>query len=282
MISPIFRFPQKTDKMESQMQKIRRYGKAPFAVAVIHGGPGAPGEMAPVASVISSSAGVLEPLQSADTIEGQIEELESAAFEHGHPPLTLVGWSWGAWLGFLFASSHPTLVRKLVLIASGPFEEKDAQTIMKTRLNRLSAKDRVLALFLIDALEDPSMEDKDAHLMRLGELMSRADSFDPMPFERHTLGCRYDIYRKVWEQASELRRSGALVESGKKIRCPVVAIHGDFDPHPAEGVRRPLSRILKDFRFVSMEKCGHTPWIERQSKDRFYEVLIQELGSPVR
>ena len=30
---------------------------------------------------------------------------------------------------------------------------------------------------------------------------------------------------------------------GRKIKCPVVAIHGDYDPHLAEGVREPLSRV---------------------------------------
>ncbi len=54
------------------MKNLRKYGKAPFKVAVIHGGPGAPGEMAPVARELSSVSGVLEPLQTATTIEGQI------------------------------------------------------------------------------------------------------------------------------------------------------------------------------------------------------------------
>ena len=31
------------------MKNLKVYGNAPFNVAVIHGGPGAPGEMAPVA-----------------------------------------------------------------------------------------------------------------------------------------------------------------------------------------------------------------------------------------
>ena len=30
------------------MKNLRKYEKSPFNVAVIHGGPGAPGEMAPV------------------------------------------------------------------------------------------------------------------------------------------------------------------------------------------------------------------------------------------
>ena len=57
----------------------------------------------------------------------------------------------------------------------------------------------------------------------------------------------------------------------------MVAIHGDFDPHPAEGIRGPLDRILKDFRFILLGKCGHTPWIERMAKGIFYETLRKEL-----
>lgn len=43
------------------MNNLRKYGSEPFTVAVIHGGPGAAGEMAPVAKEISAYRGVLEP-----------------------------------------------------------------------------------------------------------------------------------------------------------------------------------------------------------------------------
>jgi pimeloyl-ACP methyl ester carboxylesterase len=74
-----------------------------------------------------------------------------------------------------------------------------------------------------------------------------------------------------------LRRSGKLLEMGKEITVPVVAIHGDYDSHPAEGVEKPLSAILKDFHFILLEKCGHKPWIERQARERFYTILEGEL-----
>jgi len=63
----------------------------------------------------------------------------------------------------------------------------------------------------------------------------------------------------------------------KAIRCPVVAIHGDWDPHPAEGVNDPLTKVLPDFRFVLLEKCGHRPWIERNAAETFYKVLVEEI-----
>ena len=261
------------------MKNLRKYGNKPFRVAVIHGGPGAPGEMAPVARELSSVVGVLEPLQTAATLEGQVRELKAVLAKHAALPVTLVGFSWGALLSFIFAARHPSFVRKLILIGSAPYEEKYALNITQTRLSRLSAEEREQALSLMQSLNDPAIQDKNTPLARLGKLLSRADSYDPLPYNDEILECRYDVYRGVWEQASELRSSGKLLELGKKIRCPVVAMYGDYDPHPAEGVVEPLSRTLKDFRFVLLEKCGHRPWLERSARDRFYNILKQELVS---
>jgi pimeloyl-ACP methyl ester carboxylesterase len=266
-------------KLDTNMQNLRKYGNKPFRVAVIHGGPGAPGEMAPVARELSSVTGVLEPLQTAATLEGQVRELKAVLEKHATLPVTLIGFSWGALLSFIFAARHPSFVRKLILIGSAPYQEKYAVDITQTRLSRLSGQEGEQALSLMQTLNDPSIADKNTPLARLGKLLSGADSYDPLPYDDEILECRYDIYQGVWERASELRSSGKLLKLGKKIRCPVVAIHGDYDPHPAEGVVEPLSRILQDFRFILLEKCGHRPWLERSARDRFYSILKQELIS---
>jgi len=261
------------------MVNLRKYGNKPFPVAVIHGGPGAPGEMAPVARELSSVTGVLEPLQTAATLEGQVQELKAVLEKHAAFPVTLIGFSWGALLSFIFAARHPSFVSKLILISSAPYEEKYAVNITQTRLSRLSAEERKQALSLMETLNDPSVADKNTPLARLGELLCRADSYDPLPSNDDILECQYDVYQGVWEQAAQLRSSGKLLDLGRKIKCPVVAIHGDYDPHPSEGVVEPLSRILKDFRFILLEKCGHRPWLERNARDRFYNILKQELAS---
>ena len=64
------------------------------------------------------------------------------------------------------------------------------------------------------------------------------------------------------------------------VKCPVVALHGDYDPHPAEGVEAPLSERLDDFRFCLLQNCGHKPWIERGARAEFYRVLGRELLEP--
>ncbi len=260
------------------MKNLRIYGNKPFSVAVIHGGPGAPGEMAPVAREISSITGVLEPLQTASSLEGQVQELHAVLKENGGLPVTLIGWSWGAMLGFIFTAKYPAFVRKLILVGSGSYEEKYAADIMITRLNRMGEEKRAELFSLLEILDNPKVEDKNTHMARFGEIIARADSYDPLPYKSELLEYQYDINQNVWRQASELRSSGKLLGLGKEIRCPVVAIHGDYDPHPAGGVREPLSRVLKDFRFILLEKCGHEPWIERAARDEFYKILKEELG----
>jgi pimeloyl-ACP methyl ester carboxylesterase len=259
------------------MKNLRKYGNAPFKVAVIHGGPGAPGEMAPVARELSSAKGVLEPIQTASTIKEQIEELRDVLAKNGDLPVTLIGWSWGAWLSFIFAAQYAQFINKLILIGSGSFEEKYTLKIMDDRLSRLSTEEKAEALSLMESLIDPAIGDKNASLARFGKLISRADSYDPLPHKNEGLECQYDVYQNVGEQGQKLRSSGKLLEYGKKIQCPVVAIHGDYDPHPYEGVKRPLSRILKDFRLILLENCGHQPWIERSAKVRFYNILKSEI-----
>jgi len=66
---------------------------------------------------------------------------------------------------------------------------------------------------------------------------------------------------------------------GRRIACPVVAIHGDHDPHPREGIEVPLAGVLDNFRLVTLERCGHKPWYERQSRESFFAILEGELAA---
>ncbi|MFC2034638.1 alpha/beta fold hydrolase [Chloroflexota bacterium] len=259
------------------MDKLRKYGSVPFNVAVIHGGPGVPGEMALVAQELCSVSGIIEPLQTAITCEGQVQELETVLKENGDTPITLIGHSWGAMLSFIFTARYPSLVKKLILVGSGVYEDKYAENIEVTRLTRLSEGERVEAILLIETLNAPSIEDKNTPMARLGKLWIKADLCQPLTLNSNALEVQYDINKSVWAGASRLRSSGQLLELGRKITCPVIAIHGDYDPHPAEGVKDPLFSILDDFRFILLEKCGHYPWMEWNARDRFYAILKNEI-----
>jgi pimeloyl-ACP methyl ester carboxylesterase len=263
------------------MTNLRRYGQAPFGVAVIHGGPGAVGEMAPVARELGMDRAVLEPIQTATSLAAQVEELRTVLEEHGELPVTLIGFSWGAWLSFIVAAHHPAIVKKLILVGSGPFEEKYVARLRETRMSRLRPEERTEFDVILQWLSDPATGDKANRLARLGALCSKTEQYDPVeeePTEGDSVGFQGEIFQSVWTEAAEMRRSGSLSGLAKQIQCPVVAIHGDYDPHPAAGVQEPLSQTLDNFRFILLTRCGHKPWIERQARSEFYAALKGELS----
>lgn len=263
------------------MVNIRIHGNPPYTIAAVHGGPGAAGEMAPVAQRLSANTGVLEPLQTAGTVEGQIAELHDIIVDYSPDPIILAGFSWGAWLSFMVAARYPNLVRRLILISSGPFEEKYAGGIMHTRLSRLKGKEQREALALINTLHSPATSGKDSSLARLGSLLFKADSYDPLAHGPDAVKADYSIHRKVWEEAWNLRKSGRLFTMAAGIRCPVIAIHGDYDPHPTSGVREPLTAAIKEFTFILLSKCGHYPWLEKEACAEFYRVLGHQCGTGI-
>jgi len=260
------------------MENPRKYGNAPYDVAVVHGGPGAPGEMAPVARELAREHGVLEPLQTQASLAGQLVELGTLMENNGSLPLTLIGYSWGAILSFMFTAENPSAVKKLIMVSSGVFSEEYVERIKTNRQRRLSERERAHMEELFGSLNDPGVKDKDTPFAELGELIAKADAYDPLPYDNDIIAFQHDIFMAVWADAEAVRARGELMEAGRRITCPVVAIHGDFDPHPWEGISVPLTEVLHDFKFVLLDKCGHHPWYEKYARDEFFETLARELS----
>jgi pimeloyl-ACP methyl ester carboxylesterase len=236
--------------------------------------------MAPVARRLSRDHGVLEPLQTARSVAGQIEELRDALSRRCQTQAVLIGYSWGAWLSLLLAACYPELCGKLILVSTPPLIETSAAQLRTSRLDRLDDAEKAEYAAAIAALADPMVPDSDQWLERLGRLAAKADAYAPVDRTDAPGGIRVsaEIYRAVWQEASEMRRSGELLRRARMVRCPVVAIHGDADSSPAAGVAEPLSAALEEFRFTVLDRCGHTPWLERYATDEFYSTLLAEIA----
>jgi pimeloyl-ACP methyl ester carboxylesterase len=260
------------------MENLRSYGGEPYDMVLVHGGPGAPGSLAPIAKRLSISFGILEPLILSHSVKDQVKDLHSVMMKYSEKPLFLIGHSWGAWLCFLYAAKFPELVKKVIMIGAPPFEEKYAGLVHENRLSRLTAEEKNEFNSAIRELDNSSGQEV-ALSDRLTRLLTKTDIFEVLPGETLDRGFYPLVYKSVWTEASGLRSSGSLKEYGKYIRCRVVAIHGDHDPHPAEGVNIPLSEYLEDFQFNLIEKCGHYPWKEKWGRDILYKILYKEMGT---
>ncbi|MCH9633030.1 MAG: hypothetical protein S4CHLAM6_13810 [Chlamydiae bacterium] len=256
----------------------REYGPPPYQAILLHGGPGAYGEMQPVAQHLSDEFSLLEPRQTKTSINGLVEELKDLIQDKTTPPVTLVGWSWGAWLGFIFAAKHPTLVKKLVLVSSGPFEDSYAEQIMQTRMSRLSEMERKGLNLFFKQLQNSSDESPIFTYQDVEQIFSKSDQYDPFLNTSDNIEVTSNLhFQKISEEAFQLRKEGLLLKLSSDIQCPVTVIHGDYDPHPFEGVKKPLQERLQDVSFILLENCGHKPWHEKQARDIFFTALREEL-----
>jgi len=262
------------------VKNVRFYGEKPYEVAVVHGGPGAPGSVAAIARVLSEDVGVIEPLQTEKTISNQLTELDEVVRTSCMMPITLVGHSWGAWLVFLYAAKHPKLVKKIILVGSSPFEMKYVKQIDKNRRNHLTEIEGEEYDLILKKMSTAHKAFNNGILERLGKLVAKSDNYYTFSIPTDEVDClKADdkIYRSIWNEAAAMRESGELLEQSSFITCPVVAIHGDYDPHPADGVSHPLGVRLSNFTFYLLEKCGHSPWKEKYATKRFYEILREEM-----
>lgn len=218
----------------------------------------------------------MEPLQREDSLEGQVQELRQTLQQCTGKPVTLIGFSWGALLSYIVTARYPELVEKLILVGSPPLEEKDSYGIVETRLARLPEDERKLLESSWNQVRDPNCCDKETLLKDTLKLLSKADGYDiVLPDELPSFDCQ--IFNKVWPEVEKMRSSGELLKLRECIRCPLVVIHGEYDPHPLESLKKAFDGFVEKYKLIPLKKCGHRPWIEHFAKDAFYNAIENEL-----
>lgn len=260
-------------------QQFRKYGNPPYNVVLVHGGPGAVGEMAEVAKELSNEFGVIETFHRTESIHGQINELNTAIESETKQPVYLIGFSWGAWLSILYTADHQTTVKKLILIGCGPLEAKYAAAIYKTRLSRLDASERVRFKSMLNSLERQVVKNLSVLFNELSQFILRTDCYNPVKNSNEDEDILPEVFISIWKEAEVLRENGTLLNTLNKIKIPIHVIHGDYDPHPVEGVIKPLQKLKGDFEHTILKYCGHKPWIESKARSRFYDLLSKYLST---
>lgn len=255
------------------MENIRYHGKQPYQAAVIHGGPGGIGSANGLARGLASHIGVLEPLQGQYSIRALIDELHSQLGQYGS--LTLIGHSWGAWLGVLYAVEYPELVKRLIIVGCGALDEKYLPIMNSRRLAHLTEVEKSEYLSLVEALKT-THSDNNEKLRRLGCLAEKADVYSPLTVEESPGIFDGEMYRQVWNEAAAMRRAGQLLANFGKLKIPLTVIHGEYDTTPPESIIEPLQTLDIAFDCYIIPCCGHTPWREKYASEEFFNFLSRK------
>lgn len=247
----------------------RLYGAPPYKTMILHGGPGAIGDVSELCLYISDFQSVLEPFMIEKSIQKQIDLLKKELSS----PVTLVGYSWGAMMAILLANTYPELIEKLILISCPPLNSEDAQLIMKTRMQRLTEEERHKFTDLMQQAEEAKSDVIKTNIMLESlKITDKADMVNPMMLDYDSMDFKLDVYEALWPPTSEFRTEGKFIEAVKNIQKPITFIHGAYDPHPISSIQK-IIPDLYNAKLHTIENCGHTPWLEKDAKDSFFALL---------
>ncbi len=86
------------------------------------------------------------------------------------------------------------------------------------------------------------------------------------------------MHNAIWSEAAALRTDGKILEAFRRIPCKMYLIQGAADPHPVEGVTIPLQEIGVACETHVLDRCGHSPFMEKYAKDEFYKILCNTIS----
>ncbi len=255
------------------MLETREYGTSGPPVVLLHGGPGAPGTMAPIGRELSYSFRLLEPFQrrSGDiplTIAAHIAdllELVQARCPGDRP--ALVGSSWGATLALAFAAEHPDVAGPVVLIGSGTYTAESSDEFHR-RLDRLISPGVQARLD-----EARNIPDADKALAAAGDVLTGPYSHEPLTTDIEIAWADARGHKETNDDWKRRRDEGTYPAAFTAIESPVLMLHGEADPHPGAMIRNSLLPALPQLEYIEYDRCGHYPWIEHHARDRFFRDL---------
>lgn len=252
----------------------KSYGSAGPWIVVLHGGPGTPGQMAPVARRLGEAYRVLEPRQrgsgdEALTVARHVADLAALVKERceGQKP-ALVGSSWGAMLALAYAATHPDRAGPLVLIGCGTFDPHSRARMREVIEERMDDDLRERLRRLPQEIPNP-----DRRLEVMGDLILPLYAYDVDASELEGERCDARAHRETWNDMVRRQEDGEYPAAFATIESPVLMLHGTFDPHPGPMIRASLEPYLARLEYTEWERCGHYPWAERAVRDEFYAVL---------
>ncbi len=253
----------------------RHYGQRGPWVVLLHGGPAAPGSMAPLARQLASSFRVLETLERRSapdqplTVAGHVADLHSqlCSLRSAEAP-ALVGSSWGAMLALAYAAAHPAQMGRLVLVGCGTFDPQARAQLRDTLEARIDEPLRQRLERLSETIPDP-----DQRLAASGELFLPAFSHDLISSDLELLPCDARGHQESWQDMLRLQAEGVYPAAFAAIRSPVLMLHGAVDPHPGRLIQASLRPFLPQLEYYEWRHAGHYPWLERACHNDFLSRL---------
>ena len=82
---------------------------------------------------------------------------------------------------------------------------------------------------------------------------------------------------ETWGDMVRCQKEHIYPDTFVNITCPVVMIHGEYDPHPGRVTAEYLKSCIPQLEYKEFPRCGHAPDIEKYARRDFYDYLVSWL-----
>ena len=248
-------------------------------LVMVHGGPGVPDYLAPVARIVDDLCLVHRydqrgtggsPWEGEHTIARHVQDLASLLDAWGHDRVVLMGHSFGTNMASYFLLAHPGRVAGLIQLAGpflDPWREADlaAQRVRRSEEQqaRLDELDAIASRTDAEEIEYLALSWFTDHADRARAwdwALAAARTLRPVNYAMNT---QLNAAKKTDPLESRVDELGELLPPG------AVIIGGAGDTRPADALRR-LGACL-NCEVIIIPNAGHDPWLE--APDQFGAAL---------
>ena len=248
-------------------------------LVMVHGGPGIPDYLAPVAEIIDDLCLVHRydqrgtggsPWEGEHTIARHVQDLVSLLDAWGHERVVLMGHSFGTNMASYFLLAHPERVGGLIQLAGpflDPWREADRAAQRARRSDEQQAR-----LGELDAIESRT-EAEEIEYLTLSWFTDHADQARAWDWALAAARTRRPVNYAMNAELNAAKKTDPLeshVDELRELLPPgAVIIGGAGDTRPADALRRLGARL--NCELVIIPDSGHEPWLE--APDEFAAAL---------
>jgi proline iminopeptidase len=262
-----------------------------YPLVMLHGGPGVPDYLAPVAGMVDDLCLVHRydqrgtggsPWEGEHTIARHVHDLVLLLDAWGHDRIVLVGHSFGTNMAGYFLLAHPERVAGLIQIAGpflGPWREADRAAQRARRTDEQQAR--------LDELDATSSrtDAEEIEYLALSWFTDHADRARAWEWAQASARTLRPVNHAMNAQLNAAKNADPLDSHVDELRehLPPAAtiIGGAGDSRPADALRRLGIRLDCDVTIIP--DAGHLPWLE--APDQFGAALraaVERAAAPLR
>lgn len=237
---------------------------------LLHGGPGLPdyleglaAELGDIFTTIRYTQRGTSPATTTGpyTVESHMADALAVLDGFGLEQAWAIGHSWGGHLALHLAVAHPERLHGVICISTLG-ATNDVLTEYRENLRRGLSDEQIARLDEIDALEEAGEETEEDALESFGTLWPQyfvdPGSAPKSPIRNFGLDCSKDTFASIGEHFE----AGTLAKGLRKVKLPVLFVHGINDPLPISTATE-TRKLVRGSKIARIPRCGHIPWLEQ-------------------